>query len=468
MRFHFLRWLVALFMVMACMDVAFAEGEWVQTLGGEREDFATGVAATADGGTIVTGCTKSFGTPNQCNAWLVKLDYLGAIEWEKVYTATSSVSALVPVNVWPTLDGGYILGGTLGEGQSSRPGVVKVDEAGNPLWQKTYEVQEGTGTRLETVVSLSPTSDGGYLLLSNATWQPVPAILPRPWYLIRKLNENGNEVWTWGHLFASGAYGGALVETPDGEIVVAGSYSGPPEDPLFGVRVVVEKLSNAGRVVWNRFYGAQLSRYDNQRGPRAIAITDDGGFIVAGSDLNRSLNGWVMKLDDQGAMQWQRDYVANGFTWVTSIMQTPDGGYVFTGETRELEQEYYDPWVVKVDSTGVILWQHRYNASGYPASHQPTNPQIALAADGGYFLATRTDAFGAGGSDAWILKLNPNGVIGDSCPIVRTANLSILGVTETTFGVRSDGDIRRPSARAFSISSTDTSAVIFRQCSVPQ
>jgi hypothetical protein len=63
---------------------------------------------------------------------------------------------------------------------------------------------------------------------------------------------------------------------------------------------------------------------------------------------------------------------------------------------------YYD----KVNGNGEIEWQKTYGASRFDLAHS-----IQQIQDGGYVGAGRTESYGAGNTDVWVLKLDANGNI---------------------------------------------------------
>ena len=66
----------------------------------------------------------------------------------------------------------------------------------------------------------------------------------------------------------------------------------------------------------------------------SIQQTSDGGYIVAGETMSFGAGGsdaWVLKLDGNGNVQWQKTYGGTGNDYANSIQQTSDGGYIVAG-----------------------------------------------------------------------------------------------------------------------------------------
>jgi hypothetical protein len=103
---------------------------------------------------------------------------------------------------------------------------------------------------------------------------------------------------------------------------------------------------------------------------------------------------------------WARTYGSTGDDWSTSIQPTSDGGYVFTGFYGPIGENFARLWVVKLDAAGEMEWQRTYGPASYDYEWLHF---IRQTSDGGYIIGADTDAFGAGGWDMWILKLDGAG-----------------------------------------------------------
>ena len=130
---------------------------WAQTYGCSGTDYACSIQQTSDGGFIVAGSTDSFGA-GKADFWVLKLDESGNALWQKTYGGTDYDYAS---SIQQTPDGGYIVAGeteSFGAGRADL-WVLKLDESGNALWQKTYG-----GTDYDNAYSIQQTLDGGYIM----------------------------------------------------------------------------------------------------------------------------------------------------------------------------------------------------------------------------------------------------------------------------------------------------------------
>jgi len=164
--------------------------------------YANSIQVTTDNGFIVAG--RSGG-----NAWLLKLDGSGAIQWQKTYGGSGSSSA---TSVRQTSDGGYVMAGTTsGLGSTYIYGVMvwKVDQQGNIEWERVY------GGAAARSVDIRQTAEGGYVLAANS-W-------------VSKLNGAGDIEWAKSLQVPTGVgfIAVSIVQGHDGGYAVAGFVAIP-------------------------------------------------------------------------------------------------------------------------------------------------------------------------------------------------------------------------------------------------
>jgi hypothetical protein len=120
-----------------------------------------------------------------------------------------------------------------------------------------------------------------------------------------------------------------------------------------------------------------------------------------------------LKLDPNGDVQWQKTYGGPSGDGAYSIQQTTDGGYIVAGWTSSFGAGNGDIWVLKLDPNGDVQWQKTYGGPSGDGAYS-----IQQTTDGGYIVA------GAVYLDIWILKLDANGDIG-GCNLIGTSNATV-------------------------------------------
>ena len=126
-------------------------------------------------------------------------------------------------------------------------------------------------------------------------------------------------------------------------------------------------MSSLGVIEWQKCLGGS-----SEDQAYSIEQTFDGGFILAGwtasidgdvVGINGSYDGWVVKLDSLGFIEWQKCLGGSDDDQSYYIKQTSDSGFIVTGRVSSLDGDVIgnhgadDGWVVKLSSLGVIQWQ---------------------------------------------------------------------------------------------------------------
>jgi len=202
---------------------------WQRTYGGGEFDYAEAMISTGDGGCIAVGSTSSLGVGGYSDAWCVKLDASGNVQWQKTYGGPNSDHAYT---VARTTDGGYVVAGetsSFGAGKTDA-WCLKIDSSGNVQWQKAYG-----GLNYDRAKSTAGTSDGG-CVIAGVTFTTVAGDSDT-W--CRKLDSSGNVQWQkiYGGAFEDGANSVAVAS--DGGYVLAGyiDFFGVGEVSAYSLRL---------------------------------------------------------------------------------------------------------------------------------------------------------------------------------------------------------------------------------------
>jgi hypothetical protein len=380
-------------------SVAASPTVWSRTYGGTEEDMASSLEQTSDGGYIITGSAESFGAGKE-DVWLVKTDGEGNMLWNRSYGGPNSDAG---ESVQQTADGGYIVAGYTGWLEelpydknnplyiipANRPHefhfdayVVKTDGDGNLLWNRTYSSEGDDHGR-----SVEQTSDGGYVITGYTRA-----------YAISGVDSDSCDVWLFkidgdGDVEWSRTYGGgvgkSVLQTPDGGYVIGG-YTND---------FLLIKTDPNGYMTWKKTY--DIGREDTAF---SVIQTSDGGYLVAGvtaSFIEGIYDGWVVKTDPDGDMEWNRTYGGSERDSFSAVQQTFDGGYIMAGSTHSFGLEIGGgAWLVKTDEYGNVLWNITYSGEDIGGIRS-----MVETSDGGYALA------GSLNGDFWLAKADEHGYI---------------------------------------------------------
>jgi len=420
---------------------------WAKTFGGGNRDVAHSIVQTSDGGFIIAGETDSFGAGN-ADVWILKINANGLIEWEKTYGGSAYD---IVRSIQQTSDDGFIAAGETSSfsfAADTDVWVLKLGANGNTLWQYRYG-----GNGIDKAYCIRQTSDGGYIVAGETNSFGAAGI--DVWVL--KLKSDGDIEWEKRYGGAGDDVAHSIQQTTsDGGYIVAGETSS------FGagdIDVWALKLDSNGGIEWQKRYGG-----GGDDMAHSIQQTSDGGYIVAGETdffVIVFADFWVLKLDSNGVVEWEKTYRGSFGDKAYSIHQTSNGGYIIAGKTSP-NPVNADIWVLKLDSIGDIEWQKTYGGNGSNSANF-----IRQTSDLGFIVAGETSFVGAGNADVWVLKLDTNGEIGSGCTVIGTSNATVTttGVT----AVDSSGIVADTTASitATSVSPQDSGATPGTQCSSP-
>ena len=158
-------------------------------------------------------------------------------------------------------------------------------------------------------------------------------------------------------------FGQSVVETNDGNIVIAG-YTGSYGAGGFDVWLI--KTDADGNILWSKTYGGAGDDY-----AYSIKQTEDGGFIIGGATNSFGVGGldyYLIKTDSLGDTLWTKTYGNANDDFCLSLETTTDG-YVLAGKKNSNLPFHPDLFLVKTDFNGNFLWEKNYSTSGKDIIH---------------------------------------------------------------------------------------------------
>ena len=185
-----------------------------------------------------------------------------------------------------------------------------------------------------------------------------------------KIDEDGNVLWNKTYREHSEALGRTIAKATDQGCLIGAVVA--VRSRHFDIWLL--KVSEDGDVEWNVTYGSE--GYDDVH---AIIQAVDGGYIVLGvTEINEVEHTWLIKINESGAVEWNKTYA---YGIAHSITQAWDNGYVLVGWTSqpEREEERARLWLAKVNESGVMEWNQTYGfGGGYSIVRAPNNNYVIL------------------------------------------------------------------------------------------
>jgi len=363
-----------------------ATTRWVKSYGSSAPEGINCINRTADGGYIAAGYRAVTSMGN--DFWIMKLDSTGKILWKKTFGSAYSDEAKY---IEQTNDGGFIVSGKFSNHEAW---IIRLDSEGNVLWQKAFG---GTGSANDFLIRVRQTADGNFI--AGGHTYSFGAGDFDIWII--KLDNNGNILWQKTYGGTSGEYFNSLDLTDDGGCVAAGStYSFAPGTDC---NLWIFKVNSEGSLSWNRSYGT-----GSYCTAKDIIQTGDEGYAVTGyqNTSTHSNNAIVLRLRNNGSLQWSKRYYHFDPDVAYSIKETPGNGFIVAGNTESYGAGLCDLMLIKIDNNGNVSWQKTYGGS-----NNDFFESVICVEDGGFVLSGRTASFGMGSTDAWILNVSSSGLV---------------------------------------------------------
>lgn len=257
-------------------------------------------------------------------------------------------------------------------------------------------------------------------------------------YWLIKLDQNGNKIFDNSYGATESEYLEDAILLGDGSLIMAGRsfspigcfksqnrFSGNPDIWLI-------KVDSNGNKLWDKRYGTTNTDWISN-----IIKAHDNGFIISGScsgftnqgNITSVSNGQqditLIKIDSIGNKQWDKLYGGIG-TEFGGVTKTKDQHYIVSGLTYSWlpggdisttniggnNVTAGDGWVCKMDTNGILLWEHRYgcqNADGLSLGFEDVRGDFVVVGSvvGSCPSGYVSDTMDRGGSDIWLLKLDP-------------------------------------------------------------
>ena len=217
--------------------------------------------------------------------------------------------------------------------------------AGTPAYTTLYDAESSTdnGTRDHGVYA-QQTRDNGYIIAATSATGIQITKLSSDGTADTEFNTDGSPL-TVGSAGDEATY---IQQISDGSYIVLGNTEGGTGSQS---EVYINTISSAGVSVLTRTMGGAYDDKSNM-----IIETDDGGFVFTGSQYNEITGHdiWIVKLNPNLSTEWSVNYDGQGYNDSgASIMLTDDGGYIIAGSSHVIGNQS-QIILLKIEANGCI------------------------------------------------------------------------------------------------------------------
>lgn len=223
------------------------------------------------------------------------------------------------------------------------------------------------------------------------------------WFLVAGIAGLMAQQTTFYRTYGNGIYdsGEGVLISPDSGYVVGGITT---RNGVNGTEMMLYKTDSLGNLVWFKSIGD-----DNViEGAQSISIANNGtGYVLAGYKNNfdtSSYNFFIVKTDGNGDTVWTRTLGGSNLDMAHSIDTTADDAYIIAGETYSYGAGGRDFYVVKMNDMGDTVWTRTFGGTNDDWANY-----VYVDRNNNIVVIGTTFSYGSGGSDVYIVYLNPLG-----------------------------------------------------------
>lgn len=236
-------------------------------------------------------------------------------------------------------------------------------------------------------------------------------------YLVR-LDEDDNVMWEKTIGGPGDDNGWAVLELSDGNLVIGGFTT---SQGAGGLDCQLVKTDAQGDPLWTKTFGGVK---DDRCW--AVAPTGDGGYVLAGETSSTGAGKrdcYLVKTDGQGREVWFETYGGEQDDRCFAVTAAEDGGFVVAGQTFSFGAGDRDAWILKIDSDGVLQWSKTHGGDASDVAHS-----TAAAGDGSYLVTGYTTSLADTPDDPMVMRIAEDGTM------VWTRVLALDGHNRTISG----------------------------------
>ncbi len=332
---------------------------WTATYGGDSTEYGYDIQQTTDGGYILVGSTRSFGSGKR-DVYLVKVDSVGQTVWSRTYGGADNDEGC---SVRVTGDGYIICGTTSSRGAGySDLYLIRTNTVGDTLWTKTFG-----GVGGESGSAVREVTGGGFVAVGStgSFGEGYSSI-----YLVR-VDASGDSLWAVTLGGDKADFGSGIEIAPDGGFVIIGStasYGSGYSDAY------LIKTDLAGVPTWQQTFGGS----NDDRG-YSVRPTRDGGYVIAGTTESFGAQGidiYIIRTDLFGNHIWSQKYGGSKSDFGRMVFQDQARDYMVVGYSYSYSNGGSDIYIAKLggDATPVEDENLPGISSGYVLSQNYPNP----------------------------------------------------------------------------------------------
>ena len=267
-----------------------------------------------------------------------------------------------------------------------------------------WEITDYGGLNEDYGEAILQTKDHGFLIVG---WSESfgtngnPSDGDEDVYVI-KTDVDGDVIWERAYDPGFEEFGQDVVETPDGNFVIAGYAKSTPQDEF---DVYLLKINVRGEIIWETLLGT-----DEIGQGIALEATEDGGLIIAGrrsdpAGMDEDI--LIVKVDSDGNEEWTYTSGYQGRDGAESIIETQDF-FVATGFRENEINGESDFFLLKLEKNGNFS---SLTTHGELEDFEYAHDLVRTNEDDGFVLAGFRQPGSGGDIEAFLMRIDDEGTV---------------------------------------------------------
>lgn len=261
---------------------------------------------------------------------------------------------------------------------------------GDQLWTNTYGTEYHEFN--ENVVVCS---EGGYAVATMCVTGQLN---------FYRIDDNGDMLWTEEYQINGPPWRVWAVENPDRSFTMAGfrEISGTNECLNF-----LQRIDPDGNPI-------SLTEFNGDFDSRCYSVknTSDGGWIACGRErvhpyADNNLDASLYKFNADAELEWMQTIGGHDFDEMYDVEQTFDGGYILAGVSETYGAQLQNGWIVKADNSGEVEWSEPFGGNNDELFNS-----VRQTTDGEYIVCGTKEGYGATSKEAWVIRVDALGNMG--------------------------------------------------------
>ncbi len=282
-----------------------------------------------------------------------------AAQWMNTYPEAVKASDIT------VTEGGFVLSGTSREDGDSDGLIMKIDAAGNPLWQKDYG-----DIFSDAFLDIEMADDGGFYVFGGT--QRSMGTDAAFWLL--RTDSDGDSIWGRTYGDPTGYIPAAMDIDRDGNIVMVGSKA-VLHDTTWAFNYVLLKVNPDGEPLWTETFGTSDELI-------ATSVTAKGAIIIVAGQRLSDMSTHAMAVSHSGIEIWQRTYPG---TCANDVITVADGGYLLVGHGTDYTLTSA-AILIRIDDHGDTIWVRGHGGRNHIDGDHAVANSVCQLPDGGFAI----------------------------------------------------------------------------------